>query len=75
MTESAVTITEVVIHPDGDPNNGGALVLRLAPEGDYLTLSSLDGKDSIDIDIDDLPVLVRKGMLLLQQNKHKPEAP
>ena len=67
MVEPAVTVTEVVIHPKGDPCNEGALILRLAPEGDYLILTHNVNEGSVELDAADLPVLLREGMRLLEQ--------
>lgn len=65
MPEPRVTVTEITITNEGDDT--GALVLRLEPEGDYLILTQ-DGSEVL-LDADDLSVLLREGMRLLEQGK------
>jgi hypothetical protein len=65
MAEPHVTVTEITITNEGEDT--GALVLRLAPEADYLILTQ-DGSEVL-LDADDLPVLLREGMRLLEQGK------
>jgi hypothetical protein len=60
-----VTITEITMQNPGE--EFGALILRLAPEGDYLILTQ-DGSEVL-LDADDLPVLLREGMRLLEQGR------
>ena len=71
MAEPRVTVTEITITNEGEDT--GALVLRLAPEGDYLILTQ-DGSEVL-LDADDLPVLLREGMRLLEQGSTEQAIP
>lgn len=66
MTEPKATVTEITIH-SGSMNAPGALVLQLAPAGDFLILRQ--DEREIELDGADLPVLLREGMRLLEQGK------
>lgn len=67
MAELCITFTEVVIHPPGDLLATDALILRLAPDGDYLELHQ--GSNEIDLDLADLQVLLDQGRLLMKQSQ------